>query len=462
MKKIWSWIGLLLLLMILCVVTKVDTIHITKKLSEPASTKQTLQSSSQPIDFDIVQHGKAYSLRGRFKDTGQQERLVNAFKEAQRTLTPGNIATSQTLGAGSVIVLVEKIVPHFVKNYQDGTIQFHNNKLTIDGTVGSYAAKREMQHLLSGTTIPTEDRSVVSKPQHVLFKIEKEDDAMVIHGSFHGEKQLKSLAETAPQGMQFGRIDKRETYTDPEGAIPFAQRILPLFSEKFTQGFIQYYHDTFVVNGLAKDRAGLETMKSLLAQSRLKVIDQTKLDPEVLRAEAEAKAARLKAAEEAKAAAEAARLKAEEEARIAAEKEEEERRKAEEEARIAAARAEAEEAKKSIAKVLTIENIEFDVAKGTLTPKGHQTVNKLANILKQYPHIRVEIAGHTDSDGDAAFNLNLSQARVDSVKKALVDQGIDPSRLDAKGYGESKPLAPNTTAENKQKNRRVEFNIIGE
>lgn len=462
MKKIWPWIGLLLLLMILCVVTKIDTIHTTQRVPELASAKQTLQNSSQPIDFDIVQHGKAYSLRGRFKDTGQQQRLVKAFGKAQSTLTPGNISTNQTLGAGAVIILVEKIVPHFVKNYQNGTIQFHNNKLTIDGTAASYAAKREMQHLLSSTTIPTEDNSVVSTPKHVLFKIEKNGNDMVIHGGFHDNNQLARLTGAAPQTVRLGRIDKRDTYTDPEGAVPFAQRILPLFAEKFTQGYIQYYHDTFVVNGLAKDRSGLEMMKGLLADSRLKVIDQTKIDPKVLEAEAEAEAARLKAEEEAKAEAEAARLKAEEEARIAAEKAEEERRKAEEEARIAAARAEAEEAKKSIAKVLTIENIEFDVAKGTLTPKGHQTVNKLAEILKQYPHIRVEIAGHTDSDGDAAFNLNLSQARVDSVKKALVEQGIDPSRLDAKGYGESKPLVPNTSAENKQKNRRVEFNIIGE
>jgi outer membrane protein OmpA-like peptidoglycan-associated protein len=112
--------------------------------------------------------------------------------------------------------------------------------------------------------------------------------------------------------------------------------------------------------------------------------------------------------------------------------------------------------------VLDAAHITFESGSARLTPEGKATVEKIGEILLAHPSVRVEIAGHTDSDGDEAANLTLSQKRVDQVRKALSRQGIDPWRMRAKGYGESHPIAPNDTAENKAKNRRVEFNIIGE
>jgi len=211
-------------------------------------------------------------------------------------------------------------------------------------------------------------------------------------------------------------------------------------------------------------------MRALLAQSKIPVVDQTRVDPALLQKAAEEEAARLAQLKAEAQAQEAARLKAEAEAKAAAEAEEA-ARKAENAAKEAEQRRllhikqmqqEAQAAKENIAKLLKIENIEFEVAKGTLTPKGRQTVGKLAAILKKYPDIRVEIAGHTDSDGNADFNQRLSQSRVDTVRNALIQQGIAATRLEAVGYGETRPLVPNTSAENKQKNRRVEINIIGE
>ncbi len=113
-----------------------------------------------------------------------------------------------------------------------------------------------------------------------------------------------------------------------------------------------------------------------------------------------------------------------------------------------------------INKLLKVEHIKFDTDSSTLLPEGIETVKKIADILKKYPDAKVEIGGHTDSDGNANYNLKLSQERVDMVKKALVEFGIDANRLTTKGYGETKPLVPNTTAQNKAKNRRVEFKLI--
>ncbi len=117
---------------------------------------------------------------------------------------------------------------------------------------------------------------------------------------------------------------------------------------------------------------------------------------------------------------------------------------------------------KEINDILQAENIEFETDSSMITPKGIEAVKKIYAVLKKYPNVKIEIAGHTDSDGDAAYNQKLSQERVDMVKKALVEFGLNGDRFTTKGYGESKPLVPNDSPENKAKNRRVEFIIIGE
>jgi outer membrane protein OmpA-like peptidoglycan-associated protein/uncharacterized protein (DUF2141 family) len=117
---------------------------------------------------------------------------------------------------------------------------------------------------------------------------------------------------------------------------------------------------------------------------------------------------------------------------------------------------------REINELLEIEHITFEVDSSTITPEGIETIKKIYAILKNYPNKKIEIAGHTDSDGDAAYNQNLSQERVDMVKKALIQFGLNGENFTTKGYGESKPLVPNDSPENKAKNRRVEFILIGE
>lgn len=108
-------------------------------------------------------------------------------------------------------------------------------------------------------------------------------------------------------------------------------------------------------------------------------------------------------------------------------------------------------------------HVNFDSGKTVVKDEYKAEIGEVAALLKQYPATSAEIQGHTDSSGKKASNDKLSQERADAVKAVLVKEfGVDASRVTAKGYGSSQPVADNKTAEGKAKNRRVIAIISGE
>lgn len=102
--------------------------------------------------------------------------------------------------------------------------------------------------------------------------------------------------------------------------------------------------------------------------------------------------------------------------------------------------------------------IRFDVNSATIKPESSGVLAEIAKVLSENPSVKVKIIGHTDSDGDATKNLELSKRRAQAVKTALAQNfKIDASRMETDGLGETKPVADNGTGEGKSQNRRVEF-----
>jgi len=109
---------------------------------------------------------------------------------------------------------------------------------------------------------------------------------------------------------------------------------------------------------------------------------------------------------------------------------------------------------------VTANPVLFDTALAILKPESGPVLDEIAEILRHCENGRIEVGGHTDSRGSDAYNLDLSQRRVDAVLAALSQRNVNIERLIAVGYGESKPIADNSTHEGLARNRRVEFRSV--
>ncbi len=107
------------------------------------------------------------------------------------------------------------------------------------------------------------------------------------------------------------------------------------------------------------------------------------------------------------------------------------------------------------------EKVQFAYNEATILSASNDLLNDVSLVMKQHPEVKkIRIEGHASSEGNDKYNKDLSDRRAKSVMTFLVDSGVAPERMEAIGYGEERPIADNDTEEGREKNRRVEFNII--
>jgi OOP family OmpA-OmpF porin len=107
-----------------------------------------------------------------------------------------------------------------------------------------------------------------------------------------------------------------------------------------------------------------------------------------------------------------------------------------------------------------VQGIYFKQGSAVIRPESKPVLNQAVRVLQDYPSIGFEIDGHTSSEGDKETNDKLSQDRADAVKQYIVDQGVDPKRIQTHGYGSEQPIADNKTKAGREKNRRIEFKVL--
>ncbi len=111
----------------------------------------------------------------------------------------------------------------------------------------------------------------------------------------------------------------------------------------------------------------------------------------------------------------------------------------------------------SLSELFALDPIEFDSGQTAIRASEEAILDQAADVLAANPTGAVEVQGHTDNEGDPAYNLGLSQRRADAVRDYLIAQGVDPERVTAVGYGPDEPIADNSTAPGRQANRRIVF-----
>jgi cytochrome c oxidase subunit 2 len=113
-------------------------------------------------------------------------------------------------------------------------------------------------------------------------------------------------------------------------------------------------------------------------------------------------------------------------------------------------------------KVIRLDYVTFETGKATLTDLSKYELNNVFDFLNKNENVSVELAGHTDNTGNSADNMALSNSRAQAVYDFLLNKGVDADRMTAVGYGDTAPVADNTTEDGRKENRRTEFKIISQ
>jgi outer membrane protein OmpA-like peptidoglycan-associated protein len=109
---------------------------------------------------------------------------------------------------------------------------------------------------------------------------------------------------------------------------------------------------------------------------------------------------------------------------------------------------------------MSFDRVYFETGKATLTKESMQQLRNIALLLQSYPQTRIKLGGYTDSVGSYQMNRQLSEARARTAWAALVELGVSPARLEARGYGSNYPIATNTTPAGRAMNRRLSVRVL--
>ena len=115
---------------------------------------------------------------------------------------------------------------------------------------------------------------------------------------------------------------------------------------------------------------------------------------------------------------------------------------------------------KSISLPKYISNIQFEYNSHTIRSTSYITIDSVSTLMKEHPKIKILVKGHTSSEGTSNYNINLSQLRANAIKTYLIETGIFQNRIETIGLGSTQPLVTELSEEDKQINRRIEFQII--
>ena len=459
-----------------------------------------------PFVTNLASDGKRLSISGYTPDKKLSERIVSAAKSQREDI--------EVVDATAVAKGAPKGWQSCTLAGLQGLLKIDSGRVEISGTtlVLTGVTKDEDVH----EALPKQVRAAVNRScnETVQVKLEAPPEPNLKWSAQFTEGTLKLSGEVPNSAIEEALL-KSVAKLFPKAKLESEMRVVPGNSKKWQKvamrglellaklrlGQAKIDGQLFVLSGEAPDTATATAIEDQLKAGFAKGYT-TRGDVEVksaamLWAEREARRKKEKAEEDARREAERARRlqeeqeakrKAEEAARLAREeaakrkleeeqrlareaelkrKEEEARRQAELEEKRRKAEAAAEQARvrerklcqQAIDETTSEGTIRFSRGSAVLEKSSFPTLDKLAGLRRVCKKIHIEIGGHTDSSGSASGNQRLSEERAKSVMGYLVEGGMPPDSLTAVGYGESRPLVPNSSAANRARNRRIEFRV---
>lgn len=397
-----------------------------------------IDADREPITFVIEKEQQQMSMEGTFTSLMQIEKLQNTIEVPGIEYRGKKLLKNVHLEGEEIVERVIGILPSFMQKCSRGQITYRNGTLEISGEVPSLADKQALDaflaehlgltHYVNAVSVvpPREIQKTQTPPTEavkapepsapeppIVFDLVKKGSHFQLDGLFGSQEQITAIKEALlDQGALYdaGTLQTEEG-RDGDRVVALVQKLIPHFVSQYIRGSIRYRDGQLAIEGAVPELNAKNATLRLLAANAGGVAYEDRTVVEAIdQPTAEEKQGFLE----------------------------------------------------EVGSILREAKITFRSGSAQLTDEGLAVVERIGKIMIAHPAIRVEIGGHTDSDGDDASNMTLSQKRVDNVRKALIRQGIDPYRLRSKGYGETAPIAPNDTAENKAKNRRVEFKILGE
>ena len=298
--------------------------------------------------------------------------------------------------------------------FKSGYLEYANGVLTVDGIVSSEDDKNLVESTLASINgVKVNKNIVVEQPKPAIEHISKLSMVKVgndvtVSGAFSSEDELEQLITLLKdKGLNVSKgtcvIDsglKTDGWKIPVAAV------IDQFVN-FTKGSIQFDKNVFEIHGITNKDGDKEEIHARLEKVKGDLLVTEDVTFEDLQAKIR-------------------------------------------------------QAQEKVSQILKLKHVKFITNTADLIDESKPVLDEVIEILSTLPNVKVEIAGYTDSDGDKNKNLILSQKRADAIKAYLVEHGINGENLKAVGFGEANPIVKNSSAENKQLNRRVEFKLIGE
>ncbi|CAA6810156.1 MAG: OmpA family protein [uncultured Campylobacterales bacterium] len=412
----------------------------TKKLTPKAI------EIKENISFVINKNNNNINLNGIFSSKEQLMILKKEFDK--KNMIPKNSKLSikhDIEDSNNVFPKIAQFMPVFLDNYENGQIVYTDKNLTISGTTYNKNLPKITEQIfnpVTGLNIVNNTKVQDKTPSGIV--IIKNGSNITLDGNFANQNELNSILNGKVIPGEQNIQSKYNKFTQ----LSQISNISNLFYQNFTKGQLSYTNNKLTVIGETNSTEAKESFVNFLNANNIDSnVDISLVNIEPVSIDSNTTSI--------------IKIKPDTNKTVAT-------KRLALSTKLYDIKKEQNLTQKSkkiqdeLIAMAESENIEFRKSKATLTTKGKNSVVNIANILKKYPNIKIQVAGHTDSDGDASYNKWLSQLRVNNVKQELIDNKINQNRIEAVGYGETKPLFSNDNTFNKQKNRRVEFIIIGE